>query len=332
MTRGLIDIHQHLLPPDYMAEIDQRGIKSLGGLWWPKWSVEYTLEEMDKNGIQKSFVSLSEPGVYFNDQDWARRLSRLVNEYAARLVSEYPDRFGAFAFLPLPYVDDALKELEYALDTLKLSGVALLTNLDDKYLGDPEFDAVFAELNRRKAIVFVHPTSSTPAMASKLNVPPFVLDFPVNTSRAIINMMTSGTLERYRDSRYIFPHGGGVVPYLAKRLEYTRARTAGTPKYPQLAEGTPRGVAACLQDLYYDTALSYGPSTLALLQQFVGADHILYGSDWPFAERWLGEGVQAIGTYLGLNHNIRNAVERDNALSLLAYSIGKSASAAASAG
>lgn len=331
-TKGLIDIHAHHLPPDYMKEINERNIQSLGGLWWPKWSVEYTLEEMDKNGIEKGILSLSDPGVDFHDQAWASHLARIVNEYTARLMSDYPARFGGFAFLPLPYVDDALRELEYSLDTLKLDGVVLLSNLDDKYLGDPEWDVLFAELNRRKAVVFVHPTNSMPTLASKLQVPSFVFDFPVNTSRAMIQMMTSGTFERYRDCRYIFPHAGAFIPYIAKRLEYAWERTKGTPKFPQLAAGTPRGIAATLQDLYYDTALSYGPATLALLQQYAGPDHVLYGSDWPFSERWLGEGVQAIGTYLGVNQQTRSAVERDNALALLNYGAGASAGAAVAAG
>src|SRR5260370_10191626 len=151
---------------------------------------------MDRHGIVTSITSVSEPGVYFGDRAFARDLARRCNEYAARLVQEYPVRFGAFAVLPLPDIDAALRELEYALDTLKLDGVILLSSIEGTYPGDPAFDELFAELNRRRAVVFLHPTVPPINARLNLNLPPFLFHFPLTSTPAAANLLFSGTLER----------------------------------------------------------------------------------------------------------------------------------------
>jgi predicted TIM-barrel fold metal-dependent hydrolase len=223
-----IDVHHHIFPPAYLKAAADAGIDHAGGFTFPQWSAESALALMDRNGIATAITSLGTPGVHFGNDAAARDLARYCNEYAARLVMDHPTRLGAFATLPLPDVDGALKEIEYALDTLKLDGVNLLTNVHGTYLGDPAFDAVFAELNRRKAVVFVHPETPPAARDIKLSFPGAMIEFTFDTTRMTANLILSGTLERYPDVKIILPHAGGTVPYLlgASRSS-TRCRWPG---------------------------------------------------------------------------------------------------------
>src|SRR5437764_15229355 len=173
---------------------------------------------MDHHAIATAITSISEPGIYFGDVTFARDMARRCNEFSAQLIHEYPQRFGAFAILPLPDIEAALRELEYALDTLKLDGVVLLSSVDGRYPGDPLFDELFTELNRRKAVVFLHPTVPAINRELHLNLPPFLVEFVFDTTRAVVNLMYSGTLERCPDMPVILAHAGGTVPYVALRI------------------------------------------------------------------------------------------------------------------
>src|SRR5215470_5742827 len=168
-----VDVHQHILPPAYISALADLGITTAGGRPFPAWDVESTLELMDRHGIATAITSISEPGVYFGDRAFTRDLAHRCNVYAARLVQEYPSRLGAFAVLPLPDIDAALRELEHALDILTLDGVVLLSSVEGTYPGDPAFDELFAELNRRGTAVFLHPTVPAINAGLKLNLPPF---------------------------------------------------------------------------------------------------------------------------------------------------------------
>ncbi len=302
-----VDVHQHILPPTYVSALADLGITTAGGRPFPAWDVESMLELMDRHGIATAITSISEPGVYFGDRAFARDLARRCNEYAARLVQEYPARFGAFAVLPLPDIDAALRELEYALDILKLDGVVLLSSVEGTYPGDATFDELFAELNRRGTVVFLHPTVPAINAALKLNLPPFLFEFALDTTRAAANLAFSGTLERYPGIRFILAHAGGFVPYLAYRI----------PLGQVALPGALQGVINGLKQLYYDTALSATPRVLRSLQELVDASHILFGSDYPFApEIVTAFSVQAIQNYDGFDEQARRAVERENALAL----------------
>ena len=236
-----------------------------------------------------------------------RDLARRCNEFSAQLIHEYPQRFGALAILPLPDIDAALRELEYALDSLRLDGVVLLSSVDGIYPGDPLFDELFTELNRRKAIVFLHPT--VPAINSelKLDLPPFLIEFVFDTTRAVTNLLYSATLERCPDIRFIVAHAGGTVPYLAYRISMGQI----------MLTGVPQGALTYLKQLYYDTALSVNPNALRSLQELVDAPHILFGSDYPFApELALFFFVQGIQNFDGFDEQARKAIERESALAL----------------
>lgn len=302
-----IDVHHHILPPEYISALADLGITSGGGRPLPAWDVQGSLELMDRYAIATAITSISEPGIYFGDRLFARELARRCNEYAAQLIHQYPQRFGAFAILPLPDVDAALLELEYALDTLKLDGVVLLSNVDGRYPGDPMFDELFTELDRRRAIVFLHPT--VPAINSelKLDLPPFLVEFVFDTTRAVTNLIYSGTLERCPDIRFILAHAGGTVPYLAYRI------ASGQIMLPN----APQGVMTYLKRFYYDTALSANPYVLRSLTELVDASLILFGSDYPFApEVMTNFTVRGIQTYHGFDEQARRAIGRESALAL----------------
>jgi predicted TIM-barrel fold metal-dependent hydrolase len=305
-----IDIHHHIVPPEYVQALADRGITETGGMPFPQWEPDTSLGFMDRHGIEAAFTSISCPGVYFGDAAFARDLARRCNETSARLTSDHPGRFGAFAVLPLPDVEASLLELEYALDKLKLDGVTLLASVDDRYLGDPAFDELFAELNRRKTVVFVHPAVPPGSDALKLTLPPSIVEFPIDTTRAIVNLLYSGTFERCPDVSFIFPHGGGTVPYLTWRI-------ALGEWLPGMQERVPQGVVAYLKRLYYDTALSTTGYTLRSLQELVDPSHIVFGSDFPFLpEPAVAANIADLQSYDGLTDHDRGVIERDNALRL----------------
>ena len=269
-----IDCHHHFLPPKYMKEEHERNAAYTHGSMTPSrlenWSPEQSLEVMERNGIATAIASISTPGVWCGDVELARRLSREWNEYAAQVIRDHPGRFGLFAVVAPPDADGALREIEYALDTLKADGIGLLSNYDGKLLGDPAFAPVFEELNRRKAVVYVHPTAAPCCMKVIPGVLPQMEEFPFDTTRTITSLMLNGTIAKNPNIRFIFSHGGGTVPFIAARIQETsRGRISG-------------GAEAALRTLYYDTAAVANGPAMAALMKLVPIQHILFGSDYPF--------------------------------------------------
>jgi predicted TIM-barrel fold metal-dependent hydrolase len=200
--------------------------------------------------------------------------------------------------------------VEYALDVLHLDGVVLLASIGERYLGDPIFEAVFAELNRRKTVLFVHPTVPVTSRALTLALPGALIEFVFDTTRAVTNLIYSGTLERHPDIPIILSHAGGTIPYVAGRL------TLGT-MVPALHDKAPQGAIAYLKRLYYDTALSATPYALSALRELVEPSHILFGSDYPFLpDAGVIESVRGLAAYTNFDHSTRMRIERDNALAL----------------
>lgn len=227
------------------------------------------------------------------------------------MIADHPRRFGAFAVLPLPDVEAALRELEYALDTLKLDGVGLLTHYQGTYLGDHAFEEVFAELHRRSVVAFVHPSTPPAKDQPTFGLPASLYEFPFDTTRMVANLLYSGTLERYPDLKMILSHAGGTVPYLAKRLTY------GPMIGASLKARAPRDVFASLRRLYYDLAMSASPIVLPTLQALIEPTHILFGSDYPFMpEQSSAEGIAELTSYQGFSERDRKQIERENALAL----------------
>lgn len=308
-----IDIHHHITPPLYLEALAGLGITTLAkGMAdpLPKWSSESALSVMDDNGIAVSMTSVTSPGIYFGDIGFTRDLARRINEFCARLVSDHPQRFGSFAVLPLPDVDAALQELEYALDTLKLDGVGALTHADGVYLGDARFDALYEELNRRRTVVYTHP--EVPAFdVPFFGLPPMTLEFVFETTRMATNLIYSGTMERYPDIRFILSHAGGTVPFLAVRI-------FGTAMFDRaLHERAPLGAIHYLKKFYYDVAASATPFALPSLLALADPSHVLFGTDYPFMpEATIGATIAGIKSYDGFDMEQRIAVERENALKL----------------
>ncbi len=307
-----IDVHHHILPAVYRDAVQRAGIATpVPGVPFPDWTVESTLAMMDRQGIATAITSIVEPGVYFGDRAAARELARQCNEYSAGLVRDHPRRFGAFAVLPLPDVDAALRELEYALDTLRLDGITLLTNYRGLYLGDAALDALFAELDRRRTPVFIHPASPAGCDLPTFGYPVAMYEFTFDTTRMVAHLLYGGTLARYPHLRLILAHGGGAVPFLAGRLDLA-ARVA-----PPLRERAPDDLIGALQRLYYDLASAATPYALAALQAFVAPTQLLFGTDWPFVpEPYAAENAAGIRQYRGFDRASRRSIERDNALSL----------------
>jgi 6-methylsalicylate decarboxylase len=306
-----VDVHHHILPDFFWQETNGHH-GPVGGIAPPPWSRESALAFMDAAGIDVAVTSISTPGVHMGNDRRARSLARRCNELAAELVQARPDRFGAFGCLPLPDVDGSLAELSYALDDLKLDGIVLFSNARGVYLGDEKLDPLFEELERRRTVVFVHPTASPDRAAHALGLPDSLLDFVADTSRAIAHLHYTNTFARTPNVKYIFSHAGGTIPYLASRFSVV-------DEMGVISGGKERGTAAAtFRRLYWDTALSWHDPVLQLLRQIVGIDHVLYGSDFPYLRHDLAVGSREhIHRTEALSDTERAAVLGGSALKLL---------------
>ena len=270
-----VDLHQHVIPDFYWEASNEDG-NAAGGINPPRWTLDGAIAYLDEAGIDVAVPSISTPGVHFGDDAAARTLAGRVNEYLADLKRQRPDRFGGFAALPLPDVDGSLEQIEYAFDVLELDGVSMMTNADGSYLGDSRFDPIFAELQRRGAVVFVHPTASPDPIAHTLGLPDTLLDYPVDTSRAIAKLHYSNTFARTPDIKYLFAHAGGTIPYLASRFAIVDDMNV----IPGARE---RGAFAnALPHLHWDTASAFSDPVLHLLRSVTGLDNVMFGTDYPY--------------------------------------------------
>lgn len=310
---GKIDVHHHFFPPSYIAAEQNRPSVSrrVSSTQLSSWSPEQSLELMDKNGIATAIASVSSQGVWFGHAIASRRLSRDWNEYAAQQVTKYTKRFGFFAAIPLPDTDGGLKEIEYALDVLKADGIALVSTYDSKYLGDASFAPTLEELNRRGAVIFVHPTAAGCCGTTVPGMRPNVVEFPFDTTRTILSLLVSGSLSKFAQIRWIFSHGGGATPMLAGRL--VDLLSTG-PDSKGMATNAPQGVLHELKRLYYDTASSTSEPAMAALLKLVPAQQILFGTDYPFVDT--PSSIKELGS-IALSNVDRVAIERGNAEALL---------------
>jgi len=273
-----IDVHHHILP-DFFWRATNEEHGPVGGIAPARWSLDSAISLMDDAKIDVAVTSISSPGVHLGNDAAARDLARRCNEFSAELIQTHPSRFGGFACVPLPDVEGSLRETAYALDVLKLDGVVLFSNAHGVYLGDRRFAPLFEELQRRKAVVFIHPTASPDKTFHQLGLPDSLLDFPVDTSRAIASLHYSNTFARTPAVKYIMSHAGGTIPFVATRF--------GIVDEMKIIDGADeRGTAAAtLRRLYWDTALSWKGPVLEMLRSVVGMSQVLYGSDFPYLRR-----------------------------------------------
>ena len=307
-----IDTHHHILPPEWLAEERDRilaGASNVPVENQTGWSPARAIEAMDKAGIATAVISVSTPGVWFGNVQQGRRLARLCNDYGAHMGQDYPGRFGMFAAIPLPDVEGSLREIAYALDTLKLDGIGLLTSYGDTWPGDPKYAPVFDELNRRKAIVYFHPTAPTCCANLVPEISAASIEYPTDTTRCITNLLFSGTFTRCPEIRFIFSHGGGTLPMLAHRIASALIRPASR----HIAQRVPQGALNAFRALFYDVASVTNPISMGALLAFAPITQVLLGSDFPFWDA--GVFAEQLRT-LGLAPAQLSAIERENALRL----------------
>lgn len=240
----------------------------------PEWSAAEHVLMLDRIGIETAMLSISSPGVHFGDNAAARTLCREVNEEGRRTILNHRGRFGLLASLPLPDIAGSLEELAYVFDTLRADGVAMLTNVGGTYLGAPELEPVFDELNRRKARVFVHPTSPACWEQTSLGRPRPMLEFLFDTTRAVTNLVLNGTVARHPNIKFIIPHAGAVLPGVVDRLAAFSM---------VLADIDPEAdVGRDMAGLHFDLAGFPLSRPLNALLALTTIEHLHYGSDYPF--------------------------------------------------
>jgi predicted TIM-barrel fold metal-dependent hydrolase len=306
---GRIDVHHHAVP-DAMRRwaIDQGLLPEEGGPTWAQWRLEDTLEVMDDNGIAAGIASAPVPSEAFRDRVRAEEGVRVCNESLAELVAGNPARFGFFANVATYHVELAIEQAGHALDELGAEGVILMTTTGDRYLGDPAFDPLFAELNERRAVVFIHPGPLPEGGTELPGVPDFIGDFLLDTTRTALNLIASGTLDRYPDVSVILSHAGGFLPWAAGRAESAGRQGEGPD---------PAAIRRALRRFFYDTALPMSPYATPALLAAAGPGRVMYGSDWP--ARPAGEVAtvtRAHDTDPSLSRHTRRRIDRDNALRL----------------
>lgn len=286
----LINVHHHLTAPAYVKFLTDNKVRE-----FPKKTAADSIEDMDKAGVSVALCSTIGPGIWFGNVEDTRRLAREINDYAAKTVSDYPGRFGMFIMLPLPDIDGSLKEIEYGFDKLKADGVYMFTNwggkslYGDKYLGDAALAPIYEELNRRNAVVYTHPKEAACCEATVPGVGVATIEYPMDTTRTIMSLLSSGTASKYSNVTFIFSHGGGATAGLIGRIvgadasyleDGGRLRPGAPP--PRSTPGTPKGALYELQKFYYDTSSAVNPAGIGALRKVVPLSQIVFGGDFPF--------------------------------------------------
>jgi predicted TIM-barrel fold metal-dependent hydrolase len=278
---GKIDVHAHYLPESYREALERAGHSRPDGMpAIPEWSAESHVALMDRLGIATSLLSITTPGVHLGDEHAARDLAREVNDAGRQAVVDHPGRFGLLGSLPLPDVDAAVAEITRCIDELDVDGFVLLTHVDGVYLGEPVWDPVFAELDRRGAPVLIHPTSPVCWEHTSFGRPRPMLEFLFDTTRAVVNLVLAGTIARHPNLRLIIPHAGATLPVVADRVAGFALMLGVDPSVDVL-----RDLAA----LHYDLSGTPIPRQLNALLAIATLEHLHYGSDYPFTPDFVAE-------------------------------------------
>lgn len=301
-----VDVHHHFFPQAWLAhaETQQPGPAPI----MKEWSPARVLEHMDKSGVATAIASLSPWGIAFAPPPLLVKMARECNDAAAKMIQDHPGRFGLFAALPLPDVEASLKEIAYALDTLKADGIGMMTSYGDKWPGDKAFQPVFEELERRKAVVYFHPTTASCCGNLVPGVAPATIEWPVDTARAVLSLLFSGSIVRYPNVRFIFSHAGGALPALSGRIANFVKRDKNASTY------APQGALAEFNKLYYDTANATAAPSMAALMAMAPHSQIVFGSDYPYFS--LEENVEGLAK-ISLTAAERQAINRGNLARIL---------------
>jgi predicted TIM-barrel fold metal-dependent hydrolase len=324
MTR-FIDVHHHLLLPEYDAALRRAGAGDPSRPFRKGDSPQVVLDKMAELGIEAAVVNpLSVAGVHHGNDAHASYLTESVNEAQAKFISAAPDRLGFFASLPLPDVDGAFAQMAHALDVLHADGVIFLSHQNGVHIGDPAFAPLYAEMDRRGVIAFIHPTVPPGVEHLNLRLWPSFIEYAFETTRVAANLIYHEIMARYANIKWILAHAGGTMPYLSMRLRLMEELEVGRkPPFPfsgagaPFIERVPEGVAPYLDKFYFDTALSGARAPMAALTEMAKPEHIMYGSDWPFVERsFVVEQSENLRTMPYFSGERFAAMERGNAARL----------------
>jgi 6-methylsalicylate decarboxylase len=311
---GRIDVHSHFTSPGWFKELESADLVPGARRGW---TPAKTLEAMDQSGTATSLISTGQAGGAFTPDrlrqrgispaqaaESIRRLAREANEYGTKMGSDHPGRFVLMASLPMPDVDASLRELEYALDTLKAGGAFLPTSYGDKYIGDPMFTPLLEELNRRKVIVYTHPTDAACCIGILPKVIPNTIEYGTDTTRMIMSLIANDAPTKFRDIRWIFSHAGGTMPFLVQRI-------VGRKEVAELgSQAAADSRLDQLRHFYYDTAQTANPVAMMALKQVVGLDQVVFGTDYPYST--MVDDVRGLATCGAFNAEELEQIYRGN--------------------
>jgi len=312
-----IDVHSHFYPQEYVETIrkfdSEKGAK-ITGINFPLWkSAEERIELMDKFGIDAEILSLSAPNVYFEDDQLSLELAQMTNEFGAELSRKYPDRFVGMASVPMLNMNDAVTELHRAVEQLGLKGVVVGSNINGKRPDDPEFEPLFAEIERLGQPIFIHPMSPVDGPRSDEYMLTPLLYLPFETTICVTRLIFAGIFERYRKLLVILPHLGGTIPFLFTRIDL------GFKSYKECRAKASRLPSEYLKEFYYETAISFGRPTLLCTADLVGMEHIMFGTDYPF-QRQLNLPISAVEE-LNIESELKDRIFAGNARALFKLAV-----------
>ena len=288
MAQGVVDVHSHIITPEFVSALESEGRLMDEGFPLPKYDVENHLRWMDEAGVQTSVLTLAAL------QPSSAEVVRQTNETAARIRREHPGRFQFCAALPLPNVDAAIREAVYALDTLKADGIKLATNVGGQYLGAPELDTLFSVLNERRAVIILHPHRPEPVNRQVMQQTPLAMqEYLAETTRAVSNMITRNVLARYNNIKVVVPHCGAYLPLAVPRMKSLTPVMQANKMVGEI------DWEANLAALYYDLAGAHSPETIRMMLTITTPGHLLYGSDYPYvAPQVLTQSLARMKQYL----------------------------------
>ncbi len=314
-----IDIHHHMFPDFLLKALNEVGVSESGGIKIAKWSLEDSIKMMDRLEVETAIFALTEPGItpfVGPHPEKAKELARKINEYMAELHERYPQRFGGFAILPLPNLEDAIEEAIYALDVLKLDGIGLLSNYGPEFLGDDKFEPLFAELNKRKAVAYIHPSTPGPHSWRPHYIPiDSPLEFMFCTTRAAANLIFSGTMEKFQDVDFILSHAAGTLPYLKFRLDefwvkYKPGQSFKEEKITESWQSLTMPPSGYMAKFWYDNCTATSKIVFEAVKDICGYYRMMYGSDYCFASPLIRDNMDAVLNSYGFTEEEKYLMDR----------------------
>lgn len=312
-----IDVHQHAILPEYVKALERSGIVESGRQGYHQKEMVFTPDSVvqvaSELGMEHAvLISFSRSGIHHGNDENARYLTQVTNDAMAQLVSNTNKKFGFYGILPLPDLNDAMKQMEYALDTLHADGLAFASNQNGVYIGDTAYEELYAEMNRRSVVAMIHPVRAP--YSWRLNPGADIPEFLFDTTRAAITLIYNGVLVRYPNIKWILAHAGGTLPYVSERMAVLRGEGDSGEEF---AKRVPGGYSTGIKDFYYDVAIAGSEAVIGSLTAIIDPSHIVYGSDWPYVpKRLIAEQVINFGQMPQFSGDRLEVMERKNSLRL----------------